>query len=227
MGVEPGRRPRAPAAEPEPIPFGLVALTGATRMLAEARTLSEIRGIRDMAEAARAYAAAAGLGDEAIGHASAIKLDAERRLGAILAEMRTAGARSKGSPTSNTALPVLADLGVTRVQSSRWQALARLPEEEYAPLRERVQRRARGAESVPVGEVMRDAEDVALTRMLTDEQRRRAAFVAWLAELSDVAHRGGAILAGATPDERAAAVDPARIIINDAAGRPARMEVLR
>lgn len=46
-------------------PGSLVAISRATAMLAEARTLEDVRGIRDLAEAARVYARAHDLGSEA------------------------------------------------------------------------------------------------------------------------------------------------------------------
>jgi hypothetical protein len=77
-----------------------------------------------------------------IGYATEIKLRAERRAGELLAEMPKAeGSRSqlKGDvpvgvsapkpPTANT--PTLSDLGITKTQSSRWQASARMPEAQF------------------------------------------------------------------------------------------------
>ncbi len=76
-------------------------LSQAARMLAEARSLDDVKAIRDRAEAARAYAKAADLGDDAVGYASAIKLNAERKAGQLLAEMREAGERARpGDATS-------------------------------------------------------------------------------------------------------------------------------
>ena len=54
----------------------LARLDGATRALAEAKTLEEVTQIRDIAEAARTYARAAKLGLEAQNHATEIKLRA-------------------------------------------------------------------------------------------------------------------------------------------------------
>ncbi len=117
------------------------------------------REVERAAEAARAYAVAARLGDEAVGTASAIKLDAERKAGELLARMRDTGERDPGGrgPVESRPATQLVDLGVTKSQSSCWQALARMPEQEYAEVRERVKTRARGAESVPITQFVTQA----------------------------------------------------------------------
>jgi hypothetical protein len=58
----------------------LAALGQASRMLVEAKSLEEIKSIRDKAEAARAYVKAAKLGLEVQNRAAEVKLRAERRL---------------------------------------------------------------------------------------------------------------------------------------------------
>ncbi len=127
-----------------PADLALERLTEATRMLAEARTIPEVRLVRDLAVAARAYAQAAGLGDEAIGHASAIKMDAERKAGDLLARMPELRDRT-ALGAGNSVLPAL---DISKIQSSRWQALARMPEPAYVDLRDRVEKRARGADAM-------------------------------------------------------------------------------
>jgi hypothetical protein len=205
----------------------LAKLSTATRMLAEARTLDDVRQIRDMAEAVRAYAKAAGLGDEAIGYASAIKLDAERKAGQLLAEINRAKPGQETRRDSNEPqLSTLADLGVSRAQSSRWQALGRLPDEAYADVRKRVETRARTAESVPVSEVVADDEETALERFQTEEQRRRAAVVALIGDLRHLSVQAASVLSTATTEERAEIASLARTIVNDATGR-GRPEVVR
>jgi hypothetical protein len=59
-------------------PRELVLLTKAEAMLAEARTLDEVKDSRDKAHAAQVYAKKAGMSKAIIVHASAIKVQTER-----------------------------------------------------------------------------------------------------------------------------------------------------
>jgi len=103
----------------------LAVLSEGTRMLAEARTLEDVRQVRDLAEAARVYAKAHGLGEEARNHAGAIVIEADIRRGEILREMWENGERATPSTQNEPgSLPTLADLNTTKKQSSDAQALA-------------------------------------------------------------------------------------------------------
>jgi hypothetical protein len=64
----------------------LTRLETACRLLAEARSVDEVRSIRDVAEAARVHACEVRLGLEAQNDAAEIKLRAEQRLGELLAD---------------------------------------------------------------------------------------------------------------------------------------------
>lgn len=115
-------------------PRSLVAIGEATRMLSEARTLEDVRQIRDLAEAARVYARAHNLGIEAMNYAAEIKARAERKGGILLSEpgLRDPGGRGpRVESNPATQLPKLADLGISKDQSSDWQAIASLPEPEF------------------------------------------------------------------------------------------------
>lgn len=113
-------------------------LSIARNMLAQAKTLDDILNIRDIAEAARVYAQAAKLGLENQNEAAEVKIRAERKAGEMLAKMPKA---QGGQPyqekysTSNAMVqveaPTLSDLGIERMQSSRWQQIASLPEEVF------------------------------------------------------------------------------------------------
>ena len=62
----------------------IALLSQARNAIAEARTLDELKSIRDKAEAVRKYAEAAGLGLEIQNQAAEMKLRAERRAGGML-----------------------------------------------------------------------------------------------------------------------------------------------
>jgi hypothetical protein len=110
--------------------MALARLDTVARLLAECVSIDEVRQIRDQAEAIRNYARAAGLSLEVQNRAAAVKVRAERRIGELLAETpRNAG----GRPAENlshavTGSPTLAELGLSRMQASRYQAIAAVPE---------------------------------------------------------------------------------------------------
>jgi hypothetical protein len=117
----------------------LARLEAAHRMLAEARTVDEIKHVRDLGKAAALYARERQLGIESVQSAQEIVVRAERKAGELLTEMPknngTAGTL-RGRDASGDAVleapenttPTLADLGVTAKQSSQWQQVAAIPE---------------------------------------------------------------------------------------------------
>ena len=110
----------------------LVSIAEATRMLAEARSLEDVRGIRDLAEAARVYARAHALGIEAENHAADIKVLAERKAGELIAAGKSSGAiASVGRPEKYSDATSISELGITHDQSSRWQTIAAMPQEDF------------------------------------------------------------------------------------------------
>jgi hypothetical protein len=98
--------------------------------------VDEVKEIRDKAVAVAAYARQA-QDTELESLASGIKLRAERRVGELLGETAARGERQRGhgdqraESRATTPLPTLADLGITKDQSSRWQAIAKIPEAEF------------------------------------------------------------------------------------------------
>lgn len=112
---------------------GLVVLNKARQQLAEAKTLLEVKAIRDVGRASLAWAKQQrDIGFEAQVDAAEITLCAERRLGEMLAEMeKNAGGRPSQTGDVASLVCTLQDHGITRKQSSRWQAEAKVDEDAF------------------------------------------------------------------------------------------------
>lgn len=111
----------------------LAKLDKATQMLAEAKTLDEVKEIMDVAEAARVYARAAKLGLEAYNHAAEVKVRAERKAGELLAELNThqKGGDRKSKSTMDfdrRYRDVLEEGKIPDATAYRWQQVADMPE---------------------------------------------------------------------------------------------------
>ena len=115
----------------------LAKLDKATHMLAEAKTLDEIKNIMDVAEAARTYARAAKLGLQAYNHAAEIKVRAERNAGEFLKRLeRGTGKNNQYSKVKNSNVEsftseysdVLKENAIPTTSAYRWQQLADMPE---------------------------------------------------------------------------------------------------
>jgi hypothetical protein len=107
----------------------LALLDQASQALAEARSLDEIKVIRDKAEAVRKYAQSASMGLDVQNRAAEVKLRAERQAGKLLGQLMLRGGdrRSKGHRNRLK----LDDLGLTANQSKRWQLEAKVPEDLF------------------------------------------------------------------------------------------------
>ena len=115
----------------KPMPRELTALTRTHRLLSEAKTFEDFKSIRDQAQAARLFARSRRLGLEIQIHAAEVKLECERRIGAILAEMQLSAGGRPGTNKRSKVATSLEDLGINKSQSSRWQDEAKLPENDY------------------------------------------------------------------------------------------------
>lgn len=117
----------------------LVRYEAARTALAEAHRVDEVKDIRDKAEAMAAYARQA-KDQELILWATEIKVRAERRAGEMLAQAGERGERvthrdarwgDKSESQDATRKPTLADIGITKDQSARWQSLASMSDEHF------------------------------------------------------------------------------------------------
>ena len=143
--------------------FGLEKLDAARQMLAEVRTLPDAKELISQAEAFRVYARQADLGLEAQNHAGEIKLRAQRKAGELLTEMEKRGGgdaiRTKTRSQDVTKLPpTLADLGIEKMQSHRWQKVASLPVDVFE--KEIAETKA-AQQELTTSRILRLAKDVA------------------------------------------------------------------
>jgi hypothetical protein len=114
----------------------LVHYAAMCREIAHCARVDEVKNIRDKAMALAVYAKQA-LNQEAERQAAEIRLRAEIRAGELLGEMKETGQRDsdKGGDRRSrsgdtTVKPQLADLGITKEQSSQWQQVAAIPKRE-------------------------------------------------------------------------------------------------
>jgi len=103
----------------------LVFLNAARRNIERANSVQELKGYRDQAEAIRQYAKQRGASLAILNGAAEVKLRAERRMGELLED----GIQRGGDPKSHGV--TLADLGIAKMESSRWQAEAAVPEPRF------------------------------------------------------------------------------------------------
>lgn len=93
--------------ELEPIAAHVEAMRRAYGEIESARTIDEVKDIRDRAEAMRQYAKAAGYSRDITNMCAEIKIRAERKAGTLLAEMpkHPAGRPSENRSQAETNLP--------------------------------------------------------------------------------------------------------------------------
>jgi hypothetical protein len=124
-----------------------IALLGqAARMLAEANTIQKAKELKDLALTAADFARRKGLGEEAIQYARSYALEAERRIGELLRETERhppGPDKQDRSPAVTDLPPTLADLGLSKKESSEAQLLAELPDEVFQQVKEGKKTRAR------------------------------------------------------------------------------------
>jgi len=110
------------------------------RLLEQAHTLNEVLHVRQIAKAATQYYRAANQARYVVIEAQSLTLKAERRAGEILKLTRESGERATASgnlrigpksPEGTSEKPLLADLAITRKQSSLWQRIADVPKKVF------------------------------------------------------------------------------------------------
>lgn len=144
----------------------LVRYETARSALAEARSVDEVKDIRDRAEAMRAYARMANDTQMEM-DAAELRLRAERRLGIMLAEQkRTVGLHQGGRPSKTGANeePVsltLADVGIDKKLSSRSQKVGGIAEQAFEAMIDGVRQR------------IADGGRVSLDITASDKKKRR------------------------------------------------------
>ena len=111
----------------------LVRYEQARTALAAVHSYDEVKDIMDQAERAAVYARQANDSD-LIKYATEIRVRAQRRAGEMLAQTEKAPAGrpavNRSSDTTNSPA-TLADMGITKDQSSNWQALASMSDEHF------------------------------------------------------------------------------------------------
>ncbi len=178
----------------------LVLIEKAEQMLAEARDIDTIKEIRDKAQAAKAYAKKVGLSKHIIIRASAIKVQAERRLGELLINLPLAnsapGNQFTGKETDrshNATGPTrLKDLGITKSDSSRAQQIARLP---AAVFNRYVKESVDAGQEPTTAGLLRLVKEQTVDATVITESQLPAGFVTNLNDLVAAGHRFGTIYA--------------------------------
>src|ERR1017187_7724310 len=116
----------------EEMAFTLVRYDAAKKALALASRFDEVKKIHDKATALLAYARQAG-DFELQNTAAEIRILAERKAGQLLVNMEEVGqrqTREHGRPRKASSPVTLSKVGITRNQSSKWQRLARLIDDD-------------------------------------------------------------------------------------------------
>ena len=138
---------------------GLIKFDQAIAAIEKARTIDEVKDIRDKAEAARKYAAQAGISLHGQNMLAEIKLRAERKAGEILETMerQKRGGDRKSKSHSATLIPQLENMGISKTQASRWQQEADVPKKVFE---EHVQKITTAAKELTSSGLLKLAKDL-------------------------------------------------------------------
>jgi len=138
-------------------------LSKASEMLVEAKSIQEVKKIMDVAAAAKIYAKRQQLGQEAIGYANSIKIEAMRRLGEIWAESpKNQGVRGTFDTggVKNTPPATLLELGIDKNEAKMVRQLAKLPKKELQQLKDGVMSMSEALRQVKVEKYKQKIESI-------------------------------------------------------------------
>lgn len=109
----------------------LVRYDAMCRAIEAAHMVDEVKDVRDQALALEHYARQA-MNTDAERRAAEIRMRAERKAGQLLTEMPKAKPGPNGDRSCQTTNPpTLKDLGITKDQSSQWQQLGAMSQEDF------------------------------------------------------------------------------------------------
>ncbi len=109
----------------------LIAMKSQALAIINGDDLRSVLKLKSRAEAAVVYAKSERSYREAGVHLSELAARAARRAGELLAEMPKAQGKRTDLVTASHEVKTLEELGVSRKQSSRWQTLAAIPDDEF------------------------------------------------------------------------------------------------
>jgi hypothetical protein len=160
----------------------LVRYDAARMALAEAHRVDEVKDIRNKAVAIAAYAKQAN-DTEMIEWATEIRVRAERRAGELLAAMeKNEGAKGVGPiavPAGHrNQPPTLAELGINKKQSSRWQQLAAVKDDEFEKAVEAAKEVAREVTTTHVLKLAASRRERSRNLSPTEEEFSESVFIA-------------------------------------------------
>ena len=116
----------------------LVIFTRASQMLAEADTIQKTKELKDLALTAADWAKRKGMGEAAIQHCRSYALEAERKMGQMLKETERANVArdNKAELRGETPPPTLAELGLSKRESSESQMLGSMPQDVFEAIKQ-------------------------------------------------------------------------------------------
>lgn len=161
-GLVLAQRPAVLAPAPSE-PRDLVLVAEAVRMLAEARTIPDVKRVADLALLARQFAKKAHLGLAAQNAAATIYIEAQAKAGDLLWQMAARGERATAGANQwslHAATTTLAELDVERTEAHRWGQVCAVPAELRAAY---------------VAEAVGRREEVSRAGLLSYAARRRTA----------------------------------------------------